>query len=182
VPTAVLYHRLPKVSYRWVEPLAYALTMLLTIATIAGAQKQTMPKRLALTVYRDGAQLHIGWDRAAAAGANLEIVDSAQHIAMFVSPALTGITYQPESADVFVRLAGANSTEIARCLVAEPRSAAILQRDFAATTVAAAALETSLAQRSRRVDRLQKLADLLVAATLPPTVAPPVDTLALWRR
>jgi hypothetical protein len=94
--------------------------------------------------------------------ANLNIEDGARRTALFVSGRLSGVTYEPETADVVIRLAGKKSSEIARCLVREqPDPIATVNRDLESMLQSVAQLHTVVLRRTERVERLQHIANKL---------------------
>jgi hypothetical protein len=183
--TTVVHQEVFEVRVRdWAYlPVACFAAAVLAYVVIPRAQMLSLRPKFNLSVRQEGAQIRITWNRFAAwKGANLEIVDGSQHMAMFVPGRLSNLTYQARTADVEVRfgsLNNAGSSEIARCLVREPESVAILDNELAKTTAEAALLRGAMAQRTRRVDRLQRIANRLLARMPPPRPKP--ITTVWWR-
>jgi len=187
--TTVVHHDIPQIRIReWVQiPVACVILSALAYFVLAGDAKILWHVPLGLAVRQEGAQIRINWNRAAtSAGANLEIVDGAQHTSIFVPPGLGSVTYRAWTTDVEVRLGGLKDplrTEIARCLVHDPAPVAVLDAQLAQTRAGALALRISLARNARRLRRLQRDADGLMTLIPPPRpAAVPATSTRWWRQ
>ncbi|GEM_PF-2425628 len=124
---------------------------------------------LALSLRGQGGQLRIGWDRTAAEGATLEILDGQQRTTLVVSKALADVTYAMTSSDVQVRLIPAQDdggTEVARYLVQDP-PVAKLAGEFAALLVQARELDRALSRQERMLAELESEARTLNVKSSP---------------
>jgi hypothetical protein len=157
-------------SYAWYIPAG--------ILVFAGLVVIALPQPpLGLAVRAAEAQLRITWHRSARTG-NLQIVDGSDVALIPVAANLASVTYQPESADVQVRLArgtAGDPFEITRCLDRPPESPAALAKDLAATEARASGLRAAIYRQKLQVQQMQSVADTLLqrTATKPKTTAPP---------
>jgi len=159
---------------------AFGFTAMFVSLTLTYGWMFLEPAPLALTVHQANGLLRITWNRFAATnGVNLEIIDGAEHAAIFVHRSLSNVTYRAQTTDVEVRLGGLKQhspTEIARCLVRGPQSTASLAKEMAKTQADAFALRMELRRRVQRIDEMQRTANRLL--DVPP---PRTNTTRWWR-
>lgn len=174
--TTLVHHEIPEIRVRdWVQVLVACVAACAVVYFSWENIRLPFRASIELAVHQDGRDIRITWNRAATrGGGNLEILDGPRHMALFVPPDLSSVSYRALTTDVEVRLGRMRDplqTEITRCLVPEVSSISILAREMAAVQANAVALRGAFIVGTRHLERLQHEADRLVTIVPAPTRA-----------